>query len=316
MNIDITLADQGVSSTLGMTTSTVTASAEPPLDEFARLHRFALVLLQLPAIPPRVLQWLTAMPIRALQWIWDEADPRRESEPLDPVEAFAKACTVLSVMPIESAELTCADIVSRLDRLLVMLRHSWRFVPPGLLAKMLLVLPPSGSVDRLRQLQLQHVADWSRTRNRRMLSAPRRDWAVFVEVAMKWRHHDEPALRTHPRTWKHPLANLQVNGFVLTPVCGTAYLVDAQGHQGAALRQQGRGRLRARRRGMVACKVRPWRAFSRQLHAGGRRSVALGRGGWKLVHFSRHARRCRRRDRKSTRLNSSHERLSRMPSSA
>ena len=233
MNIDIPLADQAVSSTPGMATSAVTASAEPPLNEFARLHRFALVLLQLPAIPPRVLQWLTAMPSRALQWIWDEADPRRASEPLDPVEAFAKACTVLSVMPIESAELTCADVVNRLDRLLVMLRHSWRLVPPGLLAKMLLVLPPSGSVDRLQQLQLQHVADWSSTRNRRMLSAPRRDWAVFVEVAMKWRHHDELALRTHPRTWKHPLANLRVNGFVLTPVCSTAHLVDAQGHQGA-----------------------------------------------------------------------------------
>ena len=233
MNIDMTLTDQGVSSTIGMATSTVTASAELPLDKFARLHRFALVLLQLPAIPPRVLQWLAAMPIRALQWIWDEADPHREPEPTHPVEAFAKACAVLSVMPIESAELTCTDIVSRLDRLLGMLRHSWRFVPPGLLAKMLLVLPPSGSVDRLRQLQLQHVADWSSTRNRRMLSAPRRDWAVFVEIAMKWRHHDELALRTHPRTWEHPLANLRVNGVLLTPVRGTAHLVDAEGHQGA-----------------------------------------------------------------------------------
>lgn len=233
MNIDIPLADQAVLSTTGMATSAATAGAEPPLNEFARMQRFALVLLQLPAIPPRVLQWLTAMPIRALQWIWDEADPRRESDPLDPVEAFARACTVLSTVPIESAELTCADVVNRLDRLLVMLRHSWRFVPPGLLAKMLLVLPPTGSVDRLQQLQLQHVADWSSTRNRRMLSAPRRDWAVFVEVAMKWRHHDELALRTHPRTWKHPLANLRVNGFVLTPVRSTAHLVDAQGHQGA-----------------------------------------------------------------------------------
>ena len=173
------------------------------------------------------------MPGRALQLIWDEADPHRASEPVDPVETFAKACTALSVMPFESAELTRADVVNRLDRLLGMLRHSWRLVPPGLLAKMLLVLPASGSVDRLQQLQLQHVADWSSTRNRRMLSAPRREWAIFVEVAMKWRHHDELALRTHPRTWKHPLANLRVNGFVLTPVCSTAHLVDAQGHQRA-----------------------------------------------------------------------------------
>jgi hypothetical protein len=232
MNIDIPLTDQAVSSTTGMATSAITAGAEPPLDEFARLHRVALVLLQLPAIPPRVLQWFTAMPIRALQWIWNEADPRQETEPLDHVEAFARACTLLSIMPIESAELTCADVVNRLDRLLAMLRYSWRFVPPGLLAKMLLVLPPSVPADRLLQLQLQHVAEWAATRNQKMSSAPRRDWNVFVRAAMKWHHHGEIALRMHPRTWVHPLANLRVNGFVLTPVSCTAQMVDAQGHQG------------------------------------------------------------------------------------
>ena len=228
MNIDAPFTDQAGSNPNGMSESAI-AREDPRPDEILRWHRIALVILQSPAIPPRVLQWLMAMPTQTLKWIWNGAP---ESDPLDPAEAFAKACTLLSTMPIESAQLTCEDVVDRLGRLLMAV-HSWRLVPPGLLAKMLLMLPRSGPPDRLLHLQLQHVAQWGSTKNRRMLSAPRRDWAVFVGAAMKWRHHDEIALRTRPHSWAHPLPNLRVNGFEMIPVCGTGHLVEAQGHQGA-----------------------------------------------------------------------------------
>jgi len=220
---------------LAPTESGVDAPApSPDLHAFETRHRFALALMQAPAIPIYVLQWLAALPARTLPMIWGEACSPDDAHKLEALDAFKDACAVMATIPIVSAELTCAELVDRFDRLLVVIGHAWRAVPPGLLAKMLLVLPrEAAAADSLLHLQLQHVAAWGCTRQRRMLSAPRREWALFVAAALKWRHHDEIALRMQPRAWTHPLGSLRVIGFALTPVDSTVQLVGAQGHKGA-----------------------------------------------------------------------------------
>jgi hypothetical protein len=229
MNIDNPLILQPGGGTAGVD---VGPGAATSIDEVTRRHRFALGLLQQPTIQAQVFQWLMAMPGRSLQWLWTASDPH-DSDPSDPLEAFAKSCSLLAAVPVEPAELTCAEFVDRLDRLINMLHLAWRRVPPGLLKKMLLMLPPTGSADRLLELQLQHVADWSSTYKRRMSTAPKRDWTVFVSAAMKRSHHDEIHLRTRNGTWEHPFANLRVAGFDLIAVCSDKQLAEAAGHKGA-----------------------------------------------------------------------------------
>jgi len=209
-------------------------ATSPDVPPCKKRHQLALALMQMAAVPTYVLQWLVNLPDRTLPMIWGEAPPSDGRHKPEALDLFKDACDIMATIPIVSAELTCTELADRFDRLLMVIGSVWRDVPPGLLAKMLLVLPPAGApCDALLDLQLQHVAAWSCTRRRRMISAPRRDWAVFVASALKWRHHDESALRMHPRAWAHPLCSLRVIGFELIAVDCTAHMVGAQGHKGA-----------------------------------------------------------------------------------
>lgn len=196
-------------------------------------HRLALKLLEMPQPPERVVKLIRALPSPALRWLWSAVDSADNADGEDPVAAFAEACRLLTAIPLDAADLTPVVSTDRLARLLDLLRHAWRGVPPGLLAKMLTQMPSSGAPDRLLQIQIQHVAVWGATRGRRMTSAVRRDWSIFVGVAMKYQHNDEIALRMAPRSWRHPFEKLRVLGFDLTPIVSTEQLVCAGGHQGA-----------------------------------------------------------------------------------
>lgn len=187
-------------------------------------HTAALQLLTRPPLVPEH-QALIAGLMPAARVLWTDA-----ACTADGTTAPVRAENFLQALDHLLPDAAAAG-ATRLVPLLELLGQQWRRVPGLVLAAMALQLAAAGNRD-LVVLEIEHVAHWI-VQTHRPLAECDRAWDELIQDALRWRFHDEIALRLAPSAWDFPLVALSVAGFRLTPITATAQLVDSQHHKGA-----------------------------------------------------------------------------------